>query len=302
MDAGKIRDRIAEGLGRLEKRQKTLILLLIASILFSFYYNGVYKPRSNALRARKRELATVNNRVLDLKGRMPDLRAAQSALKTAGARLDAARARLRSLESQLPTQGSVPQLLGELVSQAAGYSIDFVSVRPKTDKGRGDYAELAIDIKFNSGYSDFANYLNRLESTSRFLRAENILMEEMKDGFRGKATTTLTLATFLGEGWMAGESPGSPEPAPRITIDRNPFISRFRPSMGRAEKEGLELSGIVAGGKRPTAIIDDEVYGIGDRIENKEVKNIISNMVILTDGRKETVLTLDDAPSPREDE
>ncbi len=279
---------------KLEKRQRTLILLFIATALFSFYYNSVYKPQSSALRKVKVELADVTNRLTKLKIQIPDIDKEKEALNAAEKTLDFLKTQLSSLELQLPSQGRIPQLLGELVRQAQGYKVDFVSIRPKTAKANKEYVELLIEMKLSSNYSDFANYLNRLESLSPFLRTSNIAMEEMKDGFRGDSEITLNLATLLGEAVKKETevSPEAPFTAP-IAIERNPFVSKFRPDQKEGKKQDLQLFGVVATGEQPTAIINNEVYRVGDTIGNKKVKQILPNMVVLTEGREDTVLTLD---------
>lgn len=289
-----IADRLIQQFNRLQKRQRTLVLFLITAILFSFYYNAIYKPQSSALARVKSEFANINNRLVKLKSQIPDIQKEKEALNAAKRNLDSLRTQLSSLELQLPTTGRIPQLLGELVRQAQGYSIDFVSIRPKTSKEKKEYAELSIEMKFNSTYSDFANYLNRLESLSQFLRATDIAMEEMKDGSRAESDVTLNLATLLGEtGAVKPEEQKAPQFAAPLSIERNPFLSKFRPTQEGAKKEEFQLSGIIASGKTPTAIINNEVYKVGDSIGNKKVKQILPNMVILTDGRESTVLTLE---------
>jgi len=278
---------------RLQKRQRTLVLFLGAAILFSFYYNTIYKPQSSALARVKMELANVNNRLVKLKSQIPDIEKEKEILDAGKRNLDFLKAQLSSLELQLPTTGRIPQLLGELVRQAQGYSIDFVSIRPKTSKERKEYAELIIEMKFTSTYSDFANYLNRLESLSQFLRATDIAMDEMKDGFRAESDVVLNLAILLGEaGKTKPEEQKALQFSAPLSIERNPFFSKFRPVQEGAKKEEFRLSGIIATGKQPTAIINDEVYKAGDIIGNKKVKQILPNMVILTDGSESTVLTL----------
>ena len=284
---------IKKQFNRLEKRQRTQVLFLVAAILLSFYYNAVYKPQSNALRKVSSELQAVNNRLTKLKSQMPDIQKEKEALDAAKKNLASLKAQLSSLELQLPTAGRIPQLLGELVRQAQGYSVDFVSIRPKTSREKKEYAELIIEMKFNANYSDFANYLNRLESLSQFLRATDITMEEMKDGFQGESDITLTLATLLGEAEAVKpeEIKETALLAP-FKVERNPFTSKLRPDTGK-QRDEFRLSGIIATGKQPTAIINDEVYRVGDVLGNKKVKQILPNMVILTDGRESTVLTLE---------
>lgn len=278
---------------RLQKQQRVLFLLLAATILFTFYFNAIYKPQSSALRRTKTELQSLNNRLTKLKSQIPDIQKEKESLEVAQRMRDSLKAQLASLELQLPTYGRIPQLLGELVQQASGYAIDFISIRPKTSKGKKEYAQLIIEIKFNTAYSDFVNYLNRLESLSQFLRAVDIAMEEMKDGFGGTSEVTLILSTLLGEEEVTKPEQIPPPLVSPLPIERNPFLSKFKPVQEGAKKEELQLSGIIAKGEQPTVIINNEVYRIGDMVGNKKVKQILPNMVILTDGKESTVLTLE---------
>lgn len=286
-------EKIKAQFNRLEKRQRTMVLALAATIVFSFYYNAIYKNQSGALRRARAELENVNNSMIKLKSQIPDIDAEKEALNSAKKRLDFLKSQLSSLEAQLPRYGRVPQLLAQLVAEAAGYSIDFVSLKPKTTQEKKDYSQLAIEMKFNAAYPDFVNYLNHLESMSQFLKAGDIMIEEIKDGFRGQLSVTLNFTTLLGEAEFVKEEEELQKPVPPLTVERSPFLSKFRADRGAEKKDELRLSGIIAGGREPTAIINDEVYRVGDYIGNKRVKQILPNMVVLTDGRQSVVLTLE---------
>ena len=111
---------------------------------------------------------------------------------------------------------------------------------------------------------------------------------------QGESGVTLTLATLLGEAGIVKQVESKkPDFASPIAIKRNPFFSKFRPSQKKTKKEVFQLSGIISSGKIPTVVINDEVYKIGDIIGNKKVKRILSNTVILTDGKESTILTLE---------
>jgi len=280
---------------QLKKQQRILILLFIAVILFNFYYNAIYKWQSGALRRVKSEWQNLNKRMIKIKSQLPDIEREKESLKTSQKRLNSLKNQLSSLELQLPTYSRIPQLLGELVNQAQGYSIDFISIRPKMMRAKREYAQLTIEMKFNAPYSGFVNYLNRLESISQFLRATEITLEQLKGGFSGASEVTLTLTTLLGEEYetIPEERLKAPQQVSPLQIERSPFFSKFRPDQPEAKKEEFCLSGIIATGLQPTVIINDEVYRIGDMIGNKKIKQILPNMVILSDGKESIVLTLD---------
>lgn len=290
-----ISKRVKNKFNQMGKRRQAIVIFLIAAVVFSVYYRIVYKQQSSSLSRAKTELAGVNIQLQKLKNQMPDVEKAQEALNISKKNLDLMKSQLAALEAQLPRYGRIPQLLGELVAQGAGYPIDFVSIKPKMtkDKARKEYAELNIEIKFNSAYSDFVNYLNRLESLSQFLEATDIVIEEMKDGLRGQLGVTLSFATLLGEEGPAKEDIKETGLASPLSMERNPFASNLKPEKEKAKEEKLQISGIISGVKEPTVVINDNVYRVGDMIGNKRVKQILPNMVVLTDGRESTVLTME---------
>lgn len=286
-------DKLLKRFNLLDGRQKTLFFILLAVIALIFGYNIIYKGQADSVSRLKKESLAIKNALIKIKSQYPDINKEKDDLIRARQQLASLKQELSALESELPTQGSIPGLLNELVAQAAGYKIDFNSIRPKPAKDKKEYAELNIEMKFNSNYSDFANYINRLESPSRFLKATNIIMENMKDGFRGELDVALTLTTLLAQ-TPAAKKParGRPEELLPLDIKRSPFVSPSLPVMG-AKKEEYILSGILTTGKTPTAIINNEVYRPGDIIGNKTINKILPNRVILGYGGEEIILTLE---------
>jgi hypothetical protein len=57
------------------------------------------------------------------------------------------------------------------------------------------------------------------------------------------------------------------------------------------DKQGFILTGIVWTGLRPSAIINDEVVGIGSKVKDLVVKEIKEGAVTLTDGQNEVTLS-----------
>lgn len=277
-----------------DKRRKALILLFAGVAVFSLYYNLAYKPQAAALRKARLELSDVDRDLSRLKAQFPDVKGQAQKLDKAKKNLEALKSQLASIESELPTQGSIPQLLNGLVRQAQGYSIDFTSIRPKPPKEKKEYFEQDIEIRFNTTYSDFTNYINRLESPAQFLRATNIMMENIKGAFSGGIDTTLTLTTLLSAEpavkTAKEEAEALVEP---IEIERSPFVPEHLSQAEQAKSAAYRLTGIVSTGMQPTAIINDDVYKIGDTIDNKVVTQILPNMVVLSYGKEKIMLSLE---------
>lgn len=285
--------KLIERFNKLGKRQRLLVLLLIGSIIFSLYYNIVYKPQKGNLRRSKAAYSSLNNRIEKLKLQMPDIEREKAGLARARKSYEELRAELARLEAQLPSQARVPQLLGELVRQAQGLGIDFVSIKPKPTKEKAEYARLDIEMKFIAKYTGLVNYLHRLEKIAQFLNTTSVAMEETRDGLREESQMTLNLTTLLAEkGAEVAEFREAPLPQP-ISVERSPFVSEFRPGLKTEEKERYRLSGIISRSGQSTAIINDEVYRLGDMVDNMKVIEILPNKVILSDGRETIILTIE---------
>ncbi len=283
---------------KLGKRRKILVLLLTAALLFSLLFNVVYKPQRSALRKLQEKSVYLKNRAAKIKAKFPDTAEEKRSLAGARRSLENLRAQIVSMETELPLASSLPYLLGELIRQASGYAIDFTSIKQivVTEK-KSEYTRLNIEMEFNAGYSDFVNYLHRLENSSKFLTTTEIAMEEMKDGFKANSKFSIVLSTLLGEGTgdeiKISQGPkGAPFIEP-IDIKRDPFISKFMPRRDKKKEKEYKLSGIISRGEKSTAIINGKVYRVGDFIGEEKVEQILPNMVMLANGREITALTLE---------
>ena len=78
---------------------------------------------------------------------------------------------------------------------------------------------------------------------------------------------------------------------------RDPFV-KPQTKENQGEKtggaSGLKLGAIMWDDKNPSAFINGKFVNVGDKIENKTVKQIERDRVILTDGTNEYVLKLDE--------
>jgi len=188
----------------------------------------------------------------------------------------------------------MPHLLGDLVAYAQGYIIDFNSIKPKTKKDKQLYTSLDIEMKFNAHFSNFINYVRRLENISQFIKTSSITMEEMKDGFNTDSDITLVLSTLLSDATLnktTKDIQGADFPE-SLEIERNPFTSEIKPRLDK-EKKDYVLSGTTVRGDKSTCIINDEVYLLGDSIGRYTIKQIVPNMVVLFDGMTQKTLLLE---------
>jgi len=287
-------DPLIQKFNSLKKREKTLVILLAITVAASGFFNIVYKPHRIALNKMKKELALLKDRATEVKAKIPDIAGEQRFLEEERRLAQVLKEELGSLESKLPQQNRLPQLLGELVTQASGYSIDFISIKPIPVEKKKVYASVTIEMKFASGYSDLINYLNRLERISQYLSIATVTMEREKEDANSRSQVTLTLSTILGEG--AGTQETRPKEASLvqpIAIQRDPFVSRSEAQPQDEKKQEHHVTGIISRKERSTAIVDGDAYRIGDVVGDKKIKEILPDMVVLSNGVEDTILTME---------
>ncbi len=277
---------------RLRKREKTLILLLIAAILFSVYFRSVFMPIARETQALAIELQVTRNRVFALKAQIPDGPKSALELESARKKLASLRDTLSEEKDKLPSQGRIPQFLEELVQQAAVSSIDLVAIKPKKSKDEGEYQKFFMELKLGASFKDAVNYMNQLETASKFMKPIEVDVTEIPEDIRGKIGATMTLSTLLSK--VAGEPPLDVQKipsVPELQLSRNPFASTFK--LSKVDKKQYTLSGITMG-KIPTAIINGEVYKKGALVFNQEILEIFPDRVMIGDKNDTLTLSLDD--------
>jgi hypothetical protein len=84
---------------------------------------------------------------------------------------------------------------------------------------------------------------------------------------------------------------GSRNPFDAVTL-KALLVPPPSPAVKIIETQNFVLTGTFWGGSRPSAIINDEVVGLGGKVQNMTVKDIREGSVVLTDGQNEVVLSL----------
>lgn len=284
---------------RLGKRQKILIWLLIFSLLVNLYINKIFMPRLRQLSFFKNKSEELNNRIFAIKAEMPSIEEEKTQLQTLRDKNKQLCGELNSLENKLPESYRTPQLLGELASQASEWKIEFAYIKPleTSDVMEKEYALLYIEMQLNAPYYDFLGYLNKLENLSAYLNIQDIVIEETKEtGFFGEISVTLVISTLLNKEVAFLRNMGKKE---GISLEeffkRNLFIPESLEMKSYVKESKYVLGGITFSGKNSTAIINGEIYKIGDILDNKGViEQILPNMVIIKYGQASEALVLEE--------
>lgn len=290
------RQMITRAWASLTASQKKLLTALCVVAIFCLYFNMVFKPWQKSLLKLQLQSEQLKAKagLMEVQSHPVDVLNAKKVMELKRKKYKALQSQLAEIREQLPRYTRVQALLEDIVVQAKAYSIDFVSVTPKAEQKHSGYSECVIDMKLTGEYVNFVNFLNHLEAFSRFFKVTDVAMEEPKEKTSGAVGATVTFSALLGI-TDTGAVPAKRAVAPVVPLEltRNPFESAFKPSGTVPKGQEFILSGILASGAQPTAIINNEVYKVNDRIKDMTVKQILPERVVLSDGKAEAVLTLE---------
>lgn len=274
---------LIERFNALKKKEQYLIIGLICALIFSFYFNLFFNPFNAKIKRIKTEVKSIKTKISSIKAEGPTVSTEEKNLNDLKIEYDKTRKKLYDIEDNLTNRERIPRILSELIKQGSAYGIDFISIKPTATKGKATYSKLEIEIKMNATYDNFVNYLYRLENISKFLKPEKLELEEIKNGMQGDIKCKVILSTFLSERPSENTEEIKIPYLERLNIERNPFKSKSMP-----KKEGVEkiekkyvLQGVNWMGGISTAVINGEVYRLGDKIDDLYVSDITKNSAIL---------------------
>lgn len=283
---------VIKQLRRLNSRTFYLIGMLVGSLLFSLYFNHIYKPQQQKLVSLKKKLQEVSEKMRSLKTDIPATADLQIELEEQEKKIRANKKLFRKYEMKLPDNESLPLILKTIFIQTVGYDVDFQYVMPIQEKKDNAHLfdSLQIKLSFYAQYHDVIQYLRRLEGTLPFIKILQVSIKKLdtdEAGDTNKREVLLVFRTLFSPHKRAQEL--FIEDARRIAAlplenEREVFVSNLKAEEKPKEEKVYSLSGVVLNGLKSTAIIDDEVYRIGDTIDNGVVKEIKPDEVVLAFG------------------
>lgn len=273
---------------KLGKRQKALFVLLAVVLFFSIGYRMFWQPYFSEQRKVKNDLQKTQDQIQVIKSKFPDIEMERKENAKLREEIESALKEVSTYEANIPSVGSVSQLLGEITRRSDGLNMDFESIRQDLKREKEGYLRLQLDMKFTSPYSSIVNYLRRLENLSDYLTVQEIGIAQTKEG-APQAKTDLQLSMLLVEKGIdltVGKEAETPLP---LAIQRDPFVSK---RMEKKKAKEFKLSGITWAGKDSTAIINDEVARVGTQIGEWKITQILPDAVMLSDGVDTVSVTL----------
>jgi len=284
---------LAERGRRLSRREQVGIALVGALGLALWAYQILYRPQLAKLRKGRSEWSAARGQVSAMRAALPNLEQERRELQQQAKDVDRLRQEVAGAERQLISAGDLGHLLGALAKQGEGLQVAFESIKQHEEK-TAESPQAALDVAFTSPYEDLVTYLRRVERISPFLRVAWLDVTEPKGGPKAFGAARITLAIPL----RASADEGGPsldvgtQPVERISLPRSPFTSRQRPRE-ETERRKLKVTGITWRGEASTAIVNDAVVRVGDKVDDFTVTRILQDKVILSDGAESYTVPLE---------
>ncbi|MFH0887564.1 MAG: type 4a pilus biogenesis protein PilO [bacterium] len=266
--------------------QKILVGVLVGAVILYYGYGYFLSPKIAAKNSLEAELKNID---LELKTFLPpDAGTSKDGIDLA---LTKMREELDEAMKKIPYESDIPYLLDGFISTAGRglKTFTYNLIEPGGLSDEGSYKRLPLKLSFSAAYTDFNIYLMQLENLPTIIRVDNISIKTAADS--PTLSYEMNISAFtMGGARPEGEAPVQKTSAPRLfpSYYKDPFMKVAMasptgptgPSFPVVIEPEVKLYGIWRGTK-PRAFINQDMVGIGDKVNGYTVTGIYANYVTL---------------------
>ena len=245
-------------------------------------YQMFYLPQMHKIAKVRTQWKALHAQVELAREALPDLQKEREQLEKQKSQIQQLHKEVDAMGTQLITVAELSTLLGELLKRGEGLQLTMDSIKQELQEDP-EQPELEVEMALRVSFEDMVNYLRRVEGLSPFLKVSRLVVSQSKGG-GSLQEVQMVLATPLRVSSQASGlallSGGSVE---RIQLARSPFVSKERKS-GQERQKDFKVTGIAWQQEDSTAIVNEEVVRVGDKVFNLTVQQILPDQVVLSDG------------------
>ena len=301
----KLLDRLSLKQFSLGVREKVGILVLVQFVVGVWGFGSLVVPRIERFAEARVELVETRETLLQLEAERPDLDAFRAHISTLQGEVSKSYQGLEELEQGLLYRQDVDLLLERLVVDRKKLDLTINAIKPVREKptrrtsarqaegSRSEYYKgFLINVNLFAAFDNLIAYLEVLEDQGPYQRVRGVHVKMDRKGKRLPQTSIL-LETLLAD--LPEQKAEHRRKVISLLEDvsvreqKDPFLTRERP-LEEQLLAGMTLSGIFGEGSNLSALIDGEVYSVGDEIQGKQVVEILPDRVILEGGNQRYLL------------
>jgi type IV pilus assembly protein PilO len=172
---------------KLSKVQRILIFSSVFIAVVAIFVFLLYKPKLEQISNLKKQLKTLENKLVVAKKNAADLEKFQK-------KMQEAEVQFKTAMKALPEKEEIPSLLTSISRSGQDVGLDFLLFEPKSEIRKEFYAEIPVAMLVKGGYHDLAIFFDKVARLSRIVNIKNIKMARAKDSM--DLNTSCTAVTY----------------------------------------------------------------------------------------------------------
>jgi len=185
---------------KLSKIQRILVFVSVFVLIIAIFIFLLYKPKLADIAKLKKELGTLDEKLMVAKKNAADLKKFQEMM-------DEAEVQFKTAMKALPEKEEIPSLLTGISRSGQDVGLEFLLFQPKGELRKEFYAEIPVSMKVVGGYHDLAIFFDKVARLSRIVNIKNITMGRIKNSQELNTSCTAVTYKFV-------------EPAPQEQSDK----------------------------------------------------------------------------------
>jgi hypothetical protein len=294
-------------ISKLGGREKLGIVVWTLVMLGFFYTRGVYQPWAERLKETYDQIEALRNEQEWLKSKQPDIEERRQTVSNLKTEISTRHGKLIEAEKELLDLQDVDKLLESFIKERGQFELVINSVRPvkeetsradissdpKSEKQAEPYQKLTVQLDMFATFQGLVDYIDFLEKMQPYQGVTKVKVEvEGKDV--SKPHAVLLVSVLLGE-TLGRREQGREEVFALLDETqkrekKDPFLTRDKPKE-LVTAVGLSLSGVFWEGEQPiAAMINNEMYRVGQQVMGKQIVSIEAGRVLLEQGNRRFIL------------
>jgi type IV pilus assembly protein PilO len=175
---------------KLSKVQRILIFGGVFVLIIAIFVFFLYKPKLAEISKFKKELGTLEKKLVVAKKNAANLEKFQKMMQEA-------EVQFKTAMKALPEKEEIPSLLTSISRSGQDVGLEFLLFEPKTEVRKEFYAEIPVAMNVVGGYHELAIFFDKVARLSRIVNIKNISMGRIKEGQQLNTSCTAVTYKFI---------------------------------------------------------------------------------------------------------
>jgi type IV pilus assembly protein PilO len=175
---------------KLSKVQRILIFGGVFVLIIAIFVFFLYKPKLAEISKFKKELGTLEKKLVVAKKNAANLEKFQKMMQEA-------EVQFKTAMKALPEKEEIPSLLTSISRSGQDVGLEFLLFEPKTEVRKEFYAEIPVAMNVVGGYHELAIFFDKVARLSRIVNIKNISMGRIKKGQQLNTSCTAVTYKFI---------------------------------------------------------------------------------------------------------